>query len=404
MKILVFSQLYSPETATITDVCRDLTKKGHEVTVMTGLPNAPGGNIFEGYGYLKKLKENLDGVDVRRNWLVPRGGGSNLRMILNYLSFVLFCSLGLFRIRNKTFDVILVNQLSPITVALPAILYKFIYRKKIVMWVHDLWPDSVIAAKALSEGLVYKIIGQIVKFIYSHVDFFLPQSVAMLNTLEERGIHSSCMKYTPNPIDDIFINNISKSQKIKRNFNEPCRIMFAGGIGAAQDFDTILNALSLACSEVNLKILVVGDGRALDRAKNLANDLELNDNIEFLGRHPVESMPKFYEQADFMLVTLLDESIFSVTVPLKIQTYMSAGKPIICNVRGEAARVIDDARCGFSAPPESPKALAKAFILAAKTCDAERFKMQNSASKYFNDNYSKDVIIDSFEEVLQKYC
>ena len=180
--------------------------------------------------------------------------------------------------------------------------------------------------------------------------------------------------------------------------------MFAGGIGAAQDFDTILNALSLACSEVNLKILVVGDGRALDRAKNLANDLELNDNIEFLGRHPVESMPKFYEQADFMLVTLLDESIFSVTVPLKIQTYMSAGKPIICNVRGEAARVIDDARCGFSAPPESPKALAKAFILAAKTCDAERFKMQNSASKYFNDNYSKDVIIDSFEEVLQKYC
>ena len=106
----------------------EISRKRVTKQVMTGLPNAPGGNIFEGYGYLKKLKENLDGVDVRRNWLVPRGGGSNLRMILNYL-FVLFCSLGLFRIRNKTFDVILVNQLSPITVALPAILYKFIYRK-----------------------------------------------------------------------------------------------------------------------------------------------------------------------------------------------------------------------------------------------------------------------------------
>ena len=129
MNILVFSQLYSPETATITDLCKELSKKGHNITVMTGLPNVPVGKIFKGYGFFSKLREEIDGVDVRRNWLVPRGSGTNLRMVLNYMSFVLFCSLGLFRLRGKSFDVVLVNQLSPITVALPAILYKFIYRK-----------------------------------------------------------------------------------------------------------------------------------------------------------------------------------------------------------------------------------------------------------------------------------
>lgn len=405
MKILVFSQLYSPETATITDLCRDLTRKGHNVTVMTGLPNAPGGKIFQGYGLFSKLREHLDGVDVRRNWLIPRGSGNNLRMILNYLSFVCFCSLGLLRLRGKTFDVILVNQLSPITVALPAILYKIIYRKKIVMWVHDLWPDSVIAAKAISNGFAYKAIGQLVKFIYSKIDFFLPQSIAMLETLENRGIPKERMKFTPNPIDDIFSSRkpLVPVQE-ESEFSGPCRFMFAGGVGAAQDFDTILHAASLARAEVEIRILVVGDGRALEKAKRLSHDLGLTQEVEFFGRHPVEAMPGFYAQADFMLVTLLDEPIFAVTVPLKVQTYMSAGKPIICNVRGETTRVINEAKCGFSVPPGDSRALAKALIAAVKTCDIERLEMQNSARKYFNENYSKDLIIESVEAVLENHC
>ena len=171
-----------------------------------------------------------------------------------------------------------------------------------------------------------------------------------------------------------------------------------------KDFKTILHAASLALVEEDIRILVVGDGRALDEAKALSNDLKINKEVKFFGRHPVETMPSFYSQADFMLVTLLDEPIFSVTVPLKVQTYMSAGKPIICNVRGETSRVINLAKCGFSVSPEDPNALAKAFVKAAKTSRIERLEMQDSARRYFNENYSKDVIIDSIEDVLQKHC
>ena len=304
MRVLVFSQLYNPETATITDLCKELTLKGHEVTVMTGLPNAPVGKIFAGYGFFSKLKEVSDGVDIRRNWLIPRGSGSGFRMALNYLSFVLFCSIGLLRLRNKKYDVILVNQLSPITVALPAILYKAIYGKKIVMWVHDLWPDSVIAAKAMREGIAYNLVGLIVKFIYARIDFFLPQSVAMLETLVERGISRERMKFTPNPIDDIFSEHVLTGDVSENVGSEStCKLMFAGAVGAAQDFTTLLNAVKLARTRANISLAIAGDGRAWRKQHStLASSICWR---RISCRHPVESMPEFYAQADFMLVTLL---------------------------------------------------------------------------------------------------
>lgn len=405
MKILVFSQLYYPETATISELCEGMVSRGHEVTVMTGIPNAPKGRIFEGYGFTKKLREEINGVDVRRNWLVPRGNGSNFRMSLNYLSFVLFCSLGLFRIVGKSYDLILVNQLSPITVALPAIFYKWMSRKKIIMWIHDLWPDSVLAAQAMNQGIVYKIIGLLVQFIYSQCDFFLPQSKAMLNTLNERGLPKSKMEYLPNPIDSSFKPlslDDGQEELLFDPMPESFNFMFAGGIGAAQDFNTILNAVNQLNDLKNIRILIVGDGRDRKRAEALSKSLGLESKVYFLGQHPVEEMPKFYAQADFMLVTLRDTPIFSVTVPLKVQTYMASGKPIICNVRGEASRVVNEANCGFSAPPEDPDALALKIREAVSLSSEELERMGLNARKFFEINYDAPVIIDRVESVCNK--
>ena len=406
MKILVFSQLYHPETATITELCERLVEQGHNVTVMTGIPNAPKGEIFQGYGFTKKLREIINGVDVRRNWLIPRGSGNNLRMSINYLSFVLFCSLGIIRLAKNSYDIILVNQLSPITVALPAILYKWISKKKIVMWIHDLWPDSVIAAKAMKEGFFYRLIDRLVKFIYRQCDFFLPQSKAMLNTLNDRGLSDSKMKYLPNPIDSNFSPSTSESRRkkpsIMTDIDDKFSIMFAGGIGLAQDFDTILNAAVKLKDLKNLQILIVGDGRDKLRAESLSKSLDIASFVHFLGQHPIDEMPDFYDQADFMMVTLRDTAIFSVTVPLKIQTYMASGKPIISNVKGEAARVIKQANCGYSVNPEDSEALAQAIRNATCLSTIEIDKLGANARAYFNLNYSTPVIIDRFESVCHE--
>ena len=381
-----------------------LVSNGHEVTVMTGIPNVPIGKFFKGFGLLKNLKGNYYGVTILRNWLIPRGNGSRILMTLNYLSFVLFSSIGLLRLIGKRYDVIFVNQLSPITVAIPAIFYKWITGKRIVMWVHDLWPDSVIAAGALKKGFLYNCIGNIVTFIYRNCDFFFPQSLAMLNTLESRGIPRNKMKYLPNVIDTFF-NNISlkKTHPIFNNIPRGFYVMFAGSIGKSQDFKTILRAAKLIESiNKDIKFIIVGDGRERIIMEKLKDDLNLSETFFFLGSFPVKEMPSFYSMADVMLVTLRDEEIFSVTVPLKVQTYMACGKPIISNIEGEAKRVIKEANCGFIAKPQDPESLAKSIEEAYQKRGSELKKLGSNARSYFDKSYNQDILIKNIEKLLNQ--
>ncbi len=404
MKIVIFTQLYHPETASITETSKLLAERGHSVTVMTGLPNAPAGKIFKGYGFFIKLREDLANVRVLRNWLIPRGKGSKIMMSLNYLSFVFFCSLGLWRLGLKRPDVIFVNQLSPITVALPAIFYKWFTGKPLVMWIHDLWPDSVIASGALKEGKLYRTIGKLVDFIYSNCDFFFPQSIAMMEVLSTRGIPKNKMVYLPNPIDPFF-KPLKRSQVIKGVEKIPTgfKVMFAGGIGKAQDFKTILEAAAILKTDFSeIKFIIVGDGRDKNEAKSRVAKLGLLETVLFLGSHPVEMMPQFYSNADVMLVTLKDEPIYEVTVPLKVQTYMACGKPIICNVKGEASRVIEEANCGFTTEPENPKKLANAIKEAFYLKQKDLEQLGFNALHYFEKNFKREKLIQTLEDNISR--
>lgn len=400
MNIVIFSQLYFPETATINEASARLVEHGHNISIMTGLPNAPGGNIYKGYGFSKRLREVWRGVDVRRNWLVPRGSGSAIMMSLNYLSFVVSCTLGLWRLRGKKIDVVLVNQLSPVTVALPAIVYKWIVRKPMVIWIHDLWPDSVIAAGAMKEGRAYTAIGQMVKVIYRNCDLIFIQSMTMRNILEDRGVNIPVV-FLPNPIDPHFVP-LEKAERPEamKAVPEGFIVMFAGSIGKAQDMPTVLSAASCLRAQKEIHFVIVGDGRDRREAEARVRSLELTNTVHFVGRHPEDTMPAFYASSDVMLVTLRDEPIFSITVPLKIQTYMASAKPIVCNVRGEAARVVNDAQAGFTAPPANPGALAEAILEAYKLRGEALSRLGCNARKYFDQHYGIGKIITTLEETL----
>ena len=136
--------------------------------------------------------------------------------------------------------------------------------------------------------------------------------------------------------------------------------------------------------------------------EKLKDDLNLSETIFFLGSYPVKEMPSFYSMADVMLVTLRDEKIFSVTVPLKVQTYMACGKPIISNVEGETKRVIKEAKCGFIAKPQDPKSLAKAIEEAYKSRGAELKKLGNNSRSYFDKSYNQEILLKNIEDLLFK--
>lgn len=402
MKIVVFSQLFFPENATISETVKRLAARGHQVTVMTGLPNAPRGHVFSGYGFFQRLREKINGVDVLRNWLIPRGKGSAIRLALNYLSFVVSASLGLMRLYGKRPDVIFVNQLSPVTVALPALLYKLLTRRPMAMWIHDLWPESVTAATGITSPLLMKPLDAMVRFIYRHCDLVFVQSQAMFDILEERGVPRSKVRYLPNPIEDLFAPLVDAPRHpALANVPKGFIVMNAGSIGQSHDIGSIIAAADRLRGHADIHIVFVGDGRARAAAEQQVKKLGLQSTVHFLGQFASTEMPSLFAAADMMLVTLLDQPIFALTVPLRTQTYMACAKPIICTVRGEAARIIDLEGAGFAVPPESPDKLADAILKAKALTPAERLAMGQRARNYFTENFASEKLLQTLENGLQ---
>ncbi|WP_143186269.1 glycosyltransferase family 4 protein, partial [Paenibacillus sp. P3E] len=174
MKILVICQYFFPEQFKVNDICNELAHSGHQVTVLTGLPNYPTGVVEKKYKWFKNRDESIDGVEVIRSWLIGRKKG-NINLGLNYLSFA-FSSMFKVLFMKKDFDLILVYQLSPVTMALPGVLMKKLISKPLIIYCHDLWPESIVSAGVSSKGVLYSLLLKFCKWIYKKADQLLISS------------------------------------------------------------------------------------------------------------------------------------------------------------------------------------------------------------------------------------
>jgi glycosyltransferase involved in cell wall biosynthesis len=398
MRILIISQYFWPEEFRINEFSRMLAERGHQVTVLTGIPNYPGGSFFPGYRFIRNKTENYEGIKIIRVPLLSRGKGGGFRLALNYFSFAFFASiLGPFKCRDP-YDVVFVYEPSPITVGLPAIVMKKIKSAPIVFWVQDLWPESLSATGAVKSRYILKMVEHLVRFIYSCCDLILVQSRVFINAISSMGIEQSKIKYFPNSAEEIFsqADGVAKlSQGIK--FPEGFRIMFAGNIGAAQDFETILTAAELIKKHADIHWVIVGDGRMFSWVQEQIKLRQLSQTVHLLGRHPVEAMPSFFSRADVMLVTLRKEPIFALTVPAKVQAYMASARPIIAALDGEGARTIEEAGAGLVCPSENAEMLAETVLKVYHMDQVQRKKMAMQGRKYFEDNFEPNKLIDDLE-------
>ncbi len=160
--------VFYPEQFRVNDICFELAAQGHNITVLTGLPNYPSGTVAKEYRWFRKRKEEINGVQVIRSWLTGRGKGS-IRLALNYLSFALSASIQALSLR-KDFDLVLIYQLSPVAMALPGILLKKLTGKPLVLYCHDLWPESIASAGFSSESTLYKLLYRLSRWIYLKAD------------------------------------------------------------------------------------------------------------------------------------------------------------------------------------------------------------------------------------------
>lgn len=388
MKILVVCQYYYPEPFRISDICETLVNDGYDVTVLTGLPNYPEGQVLDSYKHGKKRNEVINGVKVIRNFEIGRGS-SKLELFLNYFTFSLSASLKAFFMKEK-YDVVLVNQLSPVMMGIPAIVYKRRHNKKILFYCLDLWPDSL-AAGGIKEGsIIYKVFLKVSKWIYNSADTILVTSSMFKEYFESNlGINAKNINHLPQYAEDLFTESIFTS----RNDNK-FNLVFAGNIGDMQSVVTIINAANELKDYSDITFHIVGDGSKLDECKQLVKKLGIS-NVTFYGRRPVSEMPHFYEMADAMLITLKDNKTISYTLPGKVQSYMAAGKPIIGAINGETMHVIEEADCGLCCCAEDYNELADLVLKFCKSDKKEQ--MAINAKKFYIDNYSKEKFIEKLK-------
>lgn len=403
MNILIVSQYFWPEEFRINDCAAELKARGHEVVVLTGIPNYPKGEFFPGYRWLRPRREKYHGITVVRVPLIARGQRQTWRLALNYLSFAFFASmLGPFYCHGK-FDVVFAYEPSPITVVIPAIVLKKLKRVPLLLWVQDLWPESLTAIGAVRSHMVVGAIGKLVRWIYGQCDQILVQSKGFIEPVKAMGGAAKKIIYVPNWAEEFYKpvshkHGMHEEEKMPKGF----RVMFAGNIGAAQDFSTILGAAQRLKHERDIHFVILGDGRMSGWVEEEVERRDLRRTVHLLGRHPVETMPRYFALADAMLVTLKKDPIFALTIPGKVQSYLACGRPIIAALDGEGARVVEEAGAGIACVSQDPDALSRAILAMARMGSAEREKLGRCARTYYENNFDRRKLIDRIELLMNE--
>lgn len=389
MKILVVCQYYYPEPFRIHEVCEELVNRGHEVSVLTGLPNYPMGVIPPEYQNGQRRLEDINGVKVIRVKEIPRTKGK-VGLAKNYVSFVWHGSLKAMTMK-KDFDAIFVYQLSPILMAIPAYVAKWFSKtKKLAVYCLDLWPESLVSLNISRESSFFKAIKFVSKRIYNGATVLGYTSRKFEDYFKDNlKLKQKNYRYIPQFADELF----SEVESVK---HEGFNLVFAGNIGEMQSVDTIIRAAAITEDE-EIHWHIVGDGFALEDCKKLAGELKVNDKVTFYGRLPVEEMPRFYGMADAMLVTLSDDETISYTLPGKVQSYMAAGKPVLAAANGEIAYLIKEAECGLCAKAEDYKELSE---LAEKLKSMDYQAMGNASRSYYDEHFSKSKHVDRIEDLI----
>jgi glycosyltransferase involved in cell wall biosynthesis len=390
MKILVISQYYYPETFRITDVCESLSKKGHDVTVLTGQPNYPEGKIYKGYQN-KYTNEIYNSVKVIRTKIKPRLRGS-LNLMLNYFSFPFYAR----KIINKLdddFDCVFINQLSPILSAIPGIIYAKKHKIKSVLYCLDLWPESLVSGGIKKHSLIYMIFGLISKQIYKKVDLVLISSKSFEDKFSKYGIN---VEYLPQFSEDIFLNSTGLDNiRSDKFFN----LVFTGNIGRMQSIETILLAANELKSFNDIRFNIYGIGSKYDQLLKMKTKLGLH-NVFFHGKLSIEQLPPILSSSSALLISLKIDDFISKTLPGKIQTYMASGKPIIGSIDGEAKKLIEMANVGYVTKAEDYIGLAKIILMAKNNPNFYLFGL--NGRDYYNENFTKDIFIDKLVRFLKR--
>jgi glycosyltransferase involved in cell wall biosynthesis len=396
--ILIIAERFYPEEFGINDLALEWKVKGYQVSVLTQTPSYPFDKIFDGYKNKFIQKMDWNGITIYRVIALIGYTKNVLLKILSYFSFAFWASWVAITIGRK-FDKIFVYQVGPLTQAIPGLLLKKIFGNQLYIWTLDIWPDSVFAYGFKKNRLLTKFLDYLVKIIYKNCDTIFVSC---------RGFSEKIRKYVPDAKiifspqwvpDDLNFKDVKPHDSLNGAFN----FTFAGNIGKVQNLENVIRGFSLVSKiEKKIKLNIVGDGSNLDGLIKLVEQERIQD-VVFWGRKPLKEMPQWFEGSDVLIISLVDEPIFTLTVPAKFQAYLAAGKPIFCIMNGEVAALVKDNEIGLISKPDDIEEIKKGFEtflnISIEVIDMFRSNMKTLLEQ----DYNRDKIIQQkTEEILKR--
>lgn len=396
MKILVVTQYFYPENFRINQLCLDLKEQGHEITVFTGKPNYPKGEYFDGYTFKGNEDEVWNNIPILRVPLRARKKGS-LNLALNYFSFIYESYKRINKIKKFDFDVIYVFEVSPMTVALPAIKIKKIAGIPIIMNVQDLWPENIIAVTGINNPIVNFFLNLLVNYIYKNCDLLLCASPSFVRKIQDRVKDKNKVKYWPQ------YSTVNKSNN-KTNLlpRDKFNITFTGNIGEAQGIDLAIETAKIL-KDTNIHWNFIGDGRNKEKLEQLCKEYALTENVTFYGFLEERKIPDYLNESDAALLILKQNPIFEMTIPAKLQTYLACGVPIIGCVSGEGKRIIEEANCGVVSEEVSTEALVKCCEKILNISEDEMSLYKRNAFFFGKENFNKEYLINELNKYMEEF-
>lgn len=401
MKILIVSQYFYPEQFRISDVAVELHKRGHAVTVLTGLPNYPSGEVFDGFQKSFKTVSDYRGISIIRCKIRPRHKGT-INLILNYWSFARNATKRIKKIKDN-YDVVFVYGVSPITQAIPAIKYKKKHHIPVFYYCLDLWPESVLGEqnghKQISKkGLIYWFAKNLSKYIYKNVDVigvkcgFFRDYLKTTFSIDESKIS---LLYEHAESDYLKVSDIPVQNGI-------VDFVFLGNIGKIQNCNQIIEAFSKMSDNQSALLHFVGEGSELANIKRKAEILGVSDRVVFHGHHPLSDIIRFYDLADFCVLALSNKTSTGLTIPAKLPGYMAASRPIIASLDGESKTIIKHANCGYVCPADDVEGLTELFNRAQRDRlnGVDVYKLGLNGRRFFLDNFTIDKFVVNLEMIL----
>lgn len=399
-RLILLTQWFDPEpTCKGLLFARTLKDRGYDVEVVTGFPNYPGGKVYKGYRVKLIEREFMEGVAITRLALYPSHDNRVLPRIINYLSFFMSALLYLtFFARSAN---VLYAYHPPLTVGLAAAIAKLVRRTPTVLDIQDMWPDTLSATGMLNSPMLLGMVGLVCQWIYARMTHLVVLSPGFQRLLIERGVPSEKISIIYNWADEGAINTTSSTRPALMPNDGRFRVLFAGNMGLAQDLDNVLDAAKIVtASNNNIDFCFLGDGLEARRMHQRVKS-EMLSCVLFFPKVPMADVGGYLAAADCLLVNLRSDPLFEITIPSKTQAYLSAGRPIIMAVSGDAALLVKKSAAGLTVPPGDAPALANAVLEMAAMSDLERKKMANAGKEYYKTYLSLNRGVDAFDKIFR---